>query len=332
VFKHMSVKLWELPMEKKIEGLHHITALASDPQRNYDFYTKTMGLRFVKKTVNFDAPDVYHFYFGDETGTPGTILTFFPFPHAREGKRGTGEADLVSFAVPKGSLEFWAGHLSRYGVDFTGPDKKFGSDCISFSDPDGMRLELVEDDVDRLQGWETEDLPRAHSIRKFFGVSLSLRRSEKTESLIRDVLGFRFFGEDANLRRCISGTRDLEAKLDIRIDAEGPYAIQSAGSVHHIAWRTESENSQLMWMERLRTSGHNTTEVIDRNYFHSIYFREPGGVLFEIATDQPGFMIDEDRDSLGETLKLPGRYESSRAVIESRLIPISHRNKQTVTA
>lgn len=319
-------------MEKSIDGLHHITALASDPRQNYDFYTKIMGLRFVKKTVNFDAPDVYHFYFGDETGTPGTILTFFPFPHARQGKRGTGEANLVSFAIPKGSLEFWAGHLSRSGVDFTGPEKKFGSDCISFPDPDGMRLELVEDDVDRLQGWETENLPRAHSIRKFFGVTLSLRRSDKTESLICGVMGFRFLEENENLRRYISGTGDREAKLDILTFADGPHAIQSAGSVHHIAWRTGSEKSQLMWMERLRASGHNTTEVIDRNYFHSIYFREPGGVLFEIATDQPGFLIDEDRHSLGESLKLPDRYESSRAAIESRLIPIRHRNKQSAIA
>ncbi len=318
-------------MEKSIHGIHHITALASDPQRNYDFYTRVMGLRFVKKTVNFDAPDVYHFYFGDEVGTPGTILTFFPFPNAQTGKRGTGEATTVSFAIPEGSMDFWIERLSRHDIDFSGPDRKFEADFISFPDPDGMCIELVEDEVDHLPGWETGDIPRQHAIRKFFGTTVRLRNSKQTEDLVKNIFGFRLFREEGTFKRYLSGEGDHQAKFDIRIDPDGPYAIQSAGSVHHIAWRTESDDTQREWMNTLRSNGFNTTEIIDRNYFHSIYFREPGGVLFEIATDGPGFMIDEERDALGESLKLPEKYESRRTEIESRLIPIRHMNTFVTT-
>jgi glyoxalase family protein len=314
-------------MEKNIRGLHHITALASDPQRNYDFYTKIIGLRFVKKTVNFDAPDVYHFYFGDEIGTPGTILTFFPFPNAKRGTGGTGEASIVSFSVPKESMDFWMEHLSRYDIRFDGPNNKFDYNFLSFSDPDGMRIELVEDDVEHLLGWETEDLPRKYSVRKFFGTTVCLGSSEKTESLIEKFLGFNRFAESEDLIRYISGEGDREAKFDIRVDKEIGKAMQSAGSVHHIAWRTESDASQDEWLKKLRANGIYTTDVIDRNYFHSIYFREPGGVLFEIATDEPGFMIDEEKENLGNRLMLPGMYESRRDEIEKRLIPIRQTDK-----
>ncbi len=317
-------------MENSIEGLHHITALASDPRRNYEFYTRITGLRFVKKTVNFDAPDVYHFYFGDELGTPGSILTFFPFPNAVAGKRGAGEAAIVSFSIPMGSLDFWIGWLSRNGIDFDGPEHKFGHDLIAFKDPDGMRIELVEEDVAHLIGWETADIPRQHSIRKFFGTTVRLRSGKNTEELLRNVLGLRYAGESGNLKRYLSGEGDNEARFDIIIDPDASYAVQSAGSVHHIAWRTGSDAAQLAWIDRLRKAGYHPTEVIDRNYFRSTYFRTPGGVLFEIATDEPGFMIDEDRDSLGETLKLPDRYEPQRAEIESALIPIRHTNRPVV--
>jgi len=318
-------------MEKRIEGLHHITVLASDPQQNYEFYTKVMGLRFIKKTINFDAPDVYHFYFGDETGSPGTILTFFPFPNARRGKRGSGEATLVSFSVPKGSLGYWVERLSRYDIHFNGPSQKFGYDVITFSDPDGMKIELVEDDVKHLQGWETDDLLREYSIRKFFGTTIYLTDSEKTEILLTDMMGFSLDGQEGHIKRFLSGKEDREARFDILVDRNAPRAMQSAGSIHHIAWRTESDASQLEWLKKLRDLGYYPTDVIDRNYFHSIYFREPGGVLFEIATDEPGFLIDEKLDVLGESLKLPSMYEHRREEIESRLIPIHHKNKM-VTA
>ncbi|MCF8242612.1 MAG: ring-cleaving dioxygenase [Melioribacteraceae bacterium] len=310
-------------MEKRINGLHHITAIAGDPQQNYDFYTQVLGMRFVKKTVNFDAPDVYHFYFADELGTPGTVLTFFPFPNARRGKHGAGEANIISFAVPKGSLDFWIERLSFHGISFDGPYQKFGYNYLSFLDSDGMKLELVEDNVAHLTGWETNEVPRKHSIRKFFGVTMYLNDSEKTEVLLKDVMGFRLHQQEGNIKRYISGTEDFEAKVDIIVNPNAERGTQSAGSVHHISWRTESDTSQVGWMHKLKAAGYHTTDVIDRNYFHSIYFREPGGVLFEIATDEPGFMIDEDRENLGQSLKLPKQYESRRTEIEKILIPIN---------
>jgi glyoxalase family protein len=310
-------------MEEKINGIHHITVLASDPQQNYDYYTKILGLRFVKKTVNFDAPDVYHFYFSDEIGTPGTILTFFPFLYAKQGIRGNGEAHKVSFSIPKDSLEFWVQRLSRYDISFTGPDQRFGYDTISFIDPDGMKIELVEDEVEHFHGWETEEIPRNYSIKKFFGATVSLSNSTATEALVTDVMGFRLLNENGSVKRFISGDGDHRAAFDIIRNTNGGRAVQSAGSVHHIAWRTESDEAHHEWKKRLRNYGLNTTDIIDRNYFHSIYFREPGGVLFEIATDQPGFMIDEDKESLGQTLKLPPMYEHRRAQIEKELVPLN---------
>jgi glyoxalase family protein len=318
-------------MEYKINGLHHITALASDPQRNYDFYTKIMGLRFVKKTVNFDAPDVYHFYFGDENGMPGTILTFFPFPMAARGIRGSGECTTISFAIPKGSMDFWIERLSRFDISFNGPHQRFTDKYIEFSDPDGMHIELTEDDVQHLIGWEFHDLPREFSIRKFFGSTVCLQASESTVNLISDILGFRFYAKEGNCSRYISGQGDREAKLDIRIDTQGLRARQGAGSIHHIAWRTANDATQRQWLNKLRTQGFHPTDIIDRNYFRSIYFREPGGVLFEIATDNPGFMIDEEKNNLGMDLKLPEMYESRREEIKKRLIPISQNNSM-VTA
>lgn len=310
-------------MEKQINGLHHITAIASDPQTNYDFYTKILGMRFVKKTVNFDAPDVYHFYFADEIGTPGSVLTFFPFPNTRRGRRGTGEASIVSFSIPYDGLDFWIGWLSQNDIQFDGPKEKFGYKYISFLDPDGMKIELVEDDVESLIGWETRGINRKHSIKKFFGVTLFLDSAVETEKLLKDIFGFRFLSEKGNIKRYLTGEGVNEAKIDLSINLDPQMSSQSAGSVHHIAWRTESDDSQIKWMHKLRDAGLAPTNVIDRNYFHSIYFREPGGVLFEIATDEPGFMIDESKEELGQNLKLPEIYESRRKEIEKILIPIN---------
>lgn len=312
-------------MEKQINGLHHITVLASDPQQNYDFYTKILGLRFIKKTVNFDAPDVYHLYYGDENGTPGTILTFFPFPFAKRGTKGTGESTMVSFAIPKGSIDFWIERLSREDVYFDEPEYKFDYPYLSFSDPDGFRLELVEDDVGHLGGWESREVPREYSIRKFFGTTVRLNNSTRTESLITELFGFRQVDEVDTVKRYLSGGGDQASRFDIIIDPNGRRGIQSAGTVHHIAWRTSSDENQRKWMNTLRSHGFHTTEIIDRNYFHSIYFREPGGVLFEIATDEPGFLIDEEKEALGRSLKLPKIYESRRAEIERKLTPIRQR-------
>jgi glyoxalase family protein len=308
-------------MENKINGLHHITVIAGDPQQNYDFYTNVLGMRFVKKTVNFDAPDVYHLYYADEYGTPGTVLTFFPFPNARRGKRGTGEASIVSFSIPKGSLDFWIERLSKLDVNFDGPEEKLGYKLISFLDPDGMKIELIEDDVEHMPGWETDDLPRKHSIRKFFGTTLYLENSAGTEDLLQNVFKLEKIS-DGDIIRYFSGEGEHKAMIDIIVNPNSPRAMQSAGSVHHIAWRTESDDSQVMWMNKLNETGYQPTNVIDRNYFYSIYFREPGGVLFEIATDEPGFAVDEDLSALGEELKLPAQYEDRREQIEKILIPL----------
>lgn len=310
-------------MKNKINGIHHITAIAGDPQKNYSFYTKILGMRFVKKTVNFDAPDVYHFYFADELGTPGTVLTFFPFPNAKRGVRGIGEAITVSFSVSKGALDFWIGWLSQNGINFNGPEYKFGFKFISIFDPDGMKLELVEDDVDHLVGWETKDINRQDSIKKIFGTTLFLGSSKSTVNLLSNLFGFTFQSEEKGIERFITGHGDNEASIDIKTSSDVKKYIQSAGSIHHIAWRTESDQSQIEWLNKLRSEGFYPTDVIDRNYFHSIYFREPGGILFEIATDNPGFMIDEDQNELGKKLMLPKIYEPRREEIEKVLIPLN---------
>ncbi len=296
-----------------IEGLHHITALASDPQRNVDFYTGFLGLRLVKQTVNFDAPDVYHLYYGDEIGRPGTILTFFPFPDAARGKKGAGETSAVAFSIPRGSGDFWIERLSRKGISFLGPEARFEQKLISFEDPDGMRVELLENG------------PAGHpphAIRRFHGVTLTHRSAGPTAAFLTAALGFASAGTEGSRRRFTAGSGDAEACIDIIEDPAAPVARQSAGSVHHIAWRVKDDAAQLEWRQALVKSGAAPTQVIDRQYFHSIYFREPGGVLFEIATDPPGFSVDEAVDSLGSRLRLPPWLEPQRSVIERHLPPL----------
>ncbi len=319
-------------MESRINGLHHITALAAHPQENYDFYTRVLGMRLVKKTVNFDAPDVYHLYFADEIGTPGTVLTFFPFPNASRGVRGAGEASAVLFAVPRGSLSFWIDRLRSKGIEFRAGERSFGREYIGFEDPEGMRLEIVEDDVAHLPGWETEDVTREHSLRKFFGTRVLVSNDEGTKKLIVDDMGFEFLGREGALDRYTAGEGDHRVYFDVEVDPKAPRARQSAGSIHHIAWRTENDESQQFWLQRLRSKGYSITSVIDRNYFHSVYYREPGGVLFEIATDNPGFTVDEALQELGMNLKLPSQYEPHREQIEKVLIPLDQRQASTQAA
>lgn len=297
--------------------------MASDPQVNYDFYTPTLGMRFIKKTVNFDAPDVYHLYYGDEIGSPGTILTFFPFPDARRGKRGTGEINIVSFSVPSTSLQYWMNRLAEHAIDFNGPKNKFGHDYISLLDPDGMKIEIVADkNADSIMGWFNGEIPADHSIRKFFGSTLYLRDSKLTEELLTEVMGAKLIASEVNARRYSLGKNESLAFIDIIEDASFPRGLSGAGTVHHIAWRTANDEEQLNWREKIFKHGLYPTEVVDRNYFHSIYFREPGGILFEIATDPPGFMIDESFENLGTTLKLPAWHEPKRKLIEQILIPL----------
>lgn len=310
-------------MENFLNGIHHITAMASNPQSNYDFYIKILGMRFIKKTVNFDAPDVYHLYYADEVGTPGTVLTFFPFPDARRGKRGSGEITTISFSVPGESLGYWMDRFADLDIHFDGPRNKFGYDYLSLLDPDGMKIEIVADkNMSSMMGWFNGEIPAEHSIRKFYGTVLYLSNTRATEELLTEVMGAKLITLENKIKRFSLGKDESAAYIDLVADDDAPAAIGGAGSVHHIAWRTANDEEQLNWREKLIDHGYSPTEVVDRNYFHSIYFREPGGILFEIATDLPGFMVDESFENLGTELKLPIWYEPKRKLIEQVLIPL----------
>jgi glyoxalase family protein len=315
-------------MENKIIGLHHITVLASDPQKNYDFYTSVLGLRFIKKTINFDSPDVYHFYFADMKGTPGTVLTFFPFPGSRRGIRGDGEVQAIAYSIPAGSIEYWKDRLSRMNIAFDSSGKRFGIEYISFLDPDGMKIELFPDETaDSIPGWTVGDVPAEHALRKFYGITMDSRAMGSSLNLLQDVMGLSLIGQEGKYTRLQVGETESAAWIDILEMSHSSFPVNGAGTVHHIAWRTSNEEEQLKWREKLVDSNMYVTEVRDRCYFKSIYYREPGGILYEIATDGPGFMIDEDIETLGEELKLPSWYESRRDEIEKNLIPIDTKNK-----
>lgn len=306
-----------------ILGIHHITALASDPQRNVDFYVGFLGLRLVKQTVNFDAPDVYHLYYGDQAGRPGTILTFFPFLDAARGKRGVGEITAVAFSIPSRSLDFWVDRLAGNAVQFDGPFRRFNDDVVSFEDPDGMAVELIADpSADTMPGWKGSSVDSMHAIRKLHGATFTQRDLEPPARFLADLMGFGIGEVEGNRHRFFVGMGDCTAKIDIITDSTSSRGRQSAGSVHHIAWRVTDDEQQVKWREKLVRSGYSVTPVLDRNYFHSIYFREPGGILCEIATDPPGFVIDEPVDALGTHLKLPQWLEPKRASIEESLTPL----------
>jgi len=295
-------------------GIHHITAIAGDPQRNLDFYTEALGLRLVKRTVNFDDPGSYHFYFGDNIGSPGTIMTFFPWPGARRGARGSGQVTTVSFAVPRNSMAFWKERLRATHVIAEEIEGRFGSNALRFLDPDGLQLELVAS--------ANEESSSERAIRGFAAPTLEVRNPEKTEKLLTEILGFEFVAEENNRRRFRGSGSNASAEIDL-VSSEAGFGQIAAGTVHHIAFRAPDDDEQLKVREQLVARGLNVTPVIDRQYFHSIYFREPNGILFEIATDGPGFLIDEPADALGETLKLPPIYESKRNEIE-RVLPTIH--------
>lgn len=306
-----------------ILGIHHITSLASDPQQNVDFYTGFLGLRLVKQTVNFDSPGVYHLYYGDEIGRPGTILTFFPFPDAARGKRGAGETSAVAFSVPVGTVDFWIERITLKGIPFLGPETRFGQKVISFEDPDGMIVELLEDaSVDGNAGWPGSSVDTPYSIRGFHGVTITHRAAAPTSAFLTDGMGFTAGGTEGRRQRFVAGSGGGRALFDVIEDSAAPAARQSAGSVHHIAWRVKDDAEQLEWRQALRKMGAAPTQVLDRQYFHSIYYHEPGGVLFEIATDPPGFSIDETVDALGSRLQLPPWLEPERSVIERHLPPL----------
>jgi glyoxalase family protein len=316
---------------ERITGLHHVTAVASDPQLNVDFYRNVLGQRLVKRTVNFDAPDTYHFYFADEIGNPGSVLTFFAWPDMARGVRGNGETNAVAYNVPVGSLTFWQEHLKRNRVTVYPVEKRFGENVLAFEDPDGMRVELVETDhLPKINFWQEGPIAREYALYGFHSVSLWLEEIEDTAGLLTTQMGYQTAGQEGNRHRF---TADSNARGHIIDLVEGPEKMRArfgVGSIHHIAFRVPDDKQQLEYQTLIRSAGFNVTEVLDRSYFHSIYFREHGGVLFEIATDTPGFAIDEPVNALGESLRLPEWFEPSRTAIEESLIPIELRSIEKV--
>ena len=306
--------------EQPISGIHHVTAIASDPQRNLDFYTEVLGMRLVKRTVNFDDPGAYHLYFGDEIGTPGSILTFFPWPMARRGSPGVGQVEVTAFGISERSASYWERRLLSAGIAVERSGKRFDEEVLTFIDPDGLKLELVADA--RLAAaqspWRDASVPAQHAIRGFHSVTLCEQGYETTVEVL-GTMGFRKVGELGNRFRFDVGKGGPGARLDILCASEASYGKVAAGIVHHVAWRVADDDSQQSWRDRIVKSHLNVTPIIDRCYFHSIYFREPGGVLFELATDPPGFATDEPPEKLGESLQLPPWLEPNRKLIEQVL-------------
>ena len=302
-----------------ILGLHHVTAIASDPQTNVDFYAGVLGLRLVKKTVNFDDPSTYHLYYGDGVGSPGSIMTFFPWPGARRGALGAGQTRTTAFAVPEDSLDFWRERLNESLVKSEDVER-FGVSGLAFADPDGLSLELLASvaDDDARTPWSSA-VPAERAIRGFDGVTLLHADSDATARLLVDAMGFRKVAEDGRRVRYESGNGGSGTMVDLLHDSDSVRGRVAGGSVHHVAFRVADDDEQAEWQERLFAAGHPTTEVKDRMYFHSIYFREPGGVLFELATDNPGFATDESVEELGTGLKLPPWFETVRDRIENAL-------------
>jgi len=306
----------------RITGIHHVTGISGPAQTNVDFYAGTLGLRLVKRTVNFDDPGTYHLYYGDEIGRPGTIMTFFPWALAVKGRSGKGMTTETAFSVPDGSLGFWRARLRDLDVEIDSADERYDAEVLRFRDPDGLPLALVEDAFsDALPGWADGPVDPDRAIRSFFGVTLASAAPEETARLLTEVLGFEHIGEEDDRLRFRGGENAPGRIVDIF-----PSLVlgrQSAGTIHHVAFRTRNDEEQRAWQERVSASGLRVTDVRDRKYFRSIYFREPGGILFEIATDTPGFTADESVETLGSRLMLPDWLEERRPQIEGSLPPLT---------
>lgn len=310
-------------MDMRILGIHHMTAIVDDPQVNVDFYTNVLGLRLVKQTVNFDDPYTYHLYYGDELGRPGTIVTFFPWPGMRHGSRGTGQVSATTFAVPTGAMDYWTQRLTEFGLRYGGPEERFGQQVLSFYDPSGLLLELVaQPDAAARPAWRGGLVPVEYAIRGMAGVTLMLAQIDPTAQLLT-LMGFRQGAAEDNRTRFTISDGTVEAFADIVSRPDVPFGQIAVGSVHHIAWRVADDAQQQAWREELMRHGFEVTPMRDRQYFHSIYFREPSGVLFELATDAPGFATDESPKHLGQCLMLPPWLEAMRSEIEGRLQPLT---------
>lgn len=308
--------------KKATTGIHHITAIVGNPQENVDFYAGILGLRLVKKTVNFDDPGTYHLYFGNEGGQPGTIMTFFPSPGAYKGRIGSGQVGVTTFVVPEKALDFWEKRLTSFNIPFK-TEKRFGEDSLQFDDPHGLKLEIVARQQGPKSQWEFDGITQDEAIKGFGGAVLFSASPEQTVELLEQVMGLEKIGQDGNYVR-LRAEGDLGNVIDIKLTAN-PRGLMGAGTVHHIAWRAEDFEDHQDWRAHIAENGFHPTEIVDRQYFNAIYFRETGGLLFEIATDPPGFDHDEGAETMGEQLMLPPWLEEHREKIEEILIPVTVR-------
>ncbi|WP_108484779.1 ring-cleaving dioxygenase [Oceaniglobus ichthyenteri] len=309
-------------MLTQINGLHHVTSMASDAQENNAFFTNVLGLRRVKKTVNFDAPDVYHLYYGDKTGGAGTVMTYFPFPNMPKGHRGTGEVSQTVFAVPQGSLGFWQDRLENAAVEGISTAERFGEKRLNFHGPDGDGFALVEVASDPRTPYGDGPVPVDMGIYGFHSVTMHLRDAAATAELLK-FMGYKETNQQGNLTRLAATDGNGAHIIDLEADSDAPRAREGAGSVHHVAFAVKTKEAQVEVRKALLAHGVHVTPVIDRDYFWAIYFRTPGGVLFEIATHEPGFARDEDVAHLGEALKLPDQHAHLRARLEKSLPEIA---------
>ena len=310
-------------MPASLPGIHHVTSITRDVQRCVDFYVGLLGLRIIKKSINQDVPDTYHIYFGDYVGSPGTAMTFFGWPAWPMRKAGSGQVTTVSFAVPDGSLDFWNSRLRKLGVN-PSRTSHFGRDALVVADPDGIELELVGDVSSHFRWvpWQDSAVDQEHAIRGFHSVTMTVSEETATVDLLVKTMGFQRVGQEGNCTRFETGQGGQHSILDVVESPEGPEGEESMGTVHHVAWRAADAGNQAEWREVLVKAGRNVTPVIDRYYFKSIYYREPGGVLFEIATDGPGFTVDEPAASLGSSLSLPPWFQVRRDRLDETLPPI----------
>jgi glyoxalase family protein len=310
-------------MGKLITGIHHVTAIAGDAQKNLEFYAGLLGLRLVKKTVNFDAPEVYHFYYGDETGNPGSILTFFPYQGLVKGRHGKGMLNTTAFSVPMTSMNYWFDRLKKYRIPYKEPQERFNQEAVVyFEDVDGLGLELVFNDKDTRPGFSHGVVPVEHAIKGFHNVEIWEEGYERTAGLLTEQLDHVLIAEQGNRFR-FAANNTPGNYVDIICSPDSLRGLGGSGTVHHLAFSTPDKAAQDEVRARVVKRMLNPTPVLNRNYFTSIYFREPGGVLFEVATAGPGFAIDESLDHLGEALKLPPQFEKDRAKLEQTLTPVA---------
>lgn len=309
-------------MNKQTMGIHHITAIVGHPQENMDFYAGVLGLRLVKQTVNFDDPGTYHFYFGNNGGKPGTIITFFPWADAYPGKIGGGQVGVTSYVIPVGAMAFWRERLTKFKVSFTEMER-FGERYLEFDDPHGLHLELVEREAGEQNEWTFGGVTPEVAIKGFGGATLLSTHPEQTAELLDKVMGLTLVGQEGDVARYHS-TADLGNVVELKVTAvqRGEMGV---GTVHHIAWRAKDDQDQLEWQDYVHDNGYGVTPVQDRNYFNAIYFREHGEILFEIATDPPGFAHDESPETMGSRLMLPEQYEPHREQLKQVLLPFTLR-------